>query len=125
MLISLLLRWALLSLAVILAAWATPDVHFDGGPLSALFVAVLVSLANVVAQWALRVLPTPGNFLLMAALTLLVNGIVVWIASIFTTSLQIDGLLGAITFALMVSVFAVGLVWLGSQVLERRDDVLT
>lgn len=122
LLLSLLLRWALLALAVVLAAWATPDVHFDGGAFSALWVAVLISLANVVAQWTLRLLPTPGSFLLLAALTLVVNGVVVWIASIFTTSLKIDGFLGAVTFALMVSVFAVGLAALGSLVLARFDD---
>lgn len=122
LLLSLLLRWAVLALAVVLAAWATPDVYFDGGAFSALWVAVLISLANVAAQWALRLLPTPGSFLLMAVLTLVVNGVAVWIASVFTTSLKIDGLLGAVTFALMVSVFAVGLAWLGSLVLARLDD---
>ena len=31
-----LLRWVLLAVAVVLAAWVTPDVDFGGGPLSAL-----------------------------------------------------------------------------------------
>ena len=48
------LRWALLALAVVLAAWVTPDVDFSGGPLSALVVAALVAAANVVAQHVLR-----------------------------------------------------------------------
>ena len=48
--VMVLLRWALLAVAVVLAAWVTPDVDFGGGPLSALVVAALVAAANELAQ---------------------------------------------------------------------------
>lgn len=115
-----LVRWALLAAAVVLAAWATPDVDFRGGPLSALVVAALVAAANVVAQLVIRWLPTPEGVLVLAATTLVVNGCVVWLASALTTRLQIDGIIAAITFALMVTVFSVALTWAGERLLERR-----
>ena len=94
--VMVLLRWALLAVAVVLAAWVTPDVDFGGGPLSALVVAALVAAANVVAQLLLRWLPTSDSMLVVAATTLVVNGCAVWLASAFTTRLQIDNIIAAI-----------------------------
>lgn len=119
--VAFILRWVLLALAVVLAAWATPDVDFSGGPLSALVVAALIAAANVVAQLALRWLPSPDNVLALAALTLVVNGCVVWLASVLTTRLSIDGFVAAVTFALMVTVFSVALGWAIQRVLDRFD----
>jgi uncharacterized membrane protein YvlD (DUF360 family) len=114
-----LLRWVLLALAVVLEAWVTPDVDLDGGPVSALVVAALVAAANVVAQLVLRLLPTPQGMLVLAAVTLVVNGCAVWLASALTTRLDIDGILAAITFALLVTVFSVALGWVGERLLPR------
>ena len=74
--VMVLLRWALLAVAVVLAAWVTPDVDFGGGPLSALVVAALVAAANVlgmtqVSQLLNQVLLWIPN-LLVAAVILLV-----------------------------------------------------
>jgi uncharacterized membrane protein YvlD (DUF360 family) len=113
------LRWALLALAVVLAAWVTPDVDFSGGPLSALVVAALVAAANVVAQLVLRWLPTSEHMLVLAAVTLVVNGCAVWLASALTTRLRIDNVVAAITFALMVTVFSVALTWAGERLVAR------
>ena len=117
----LLVRWALLALAVVLAAWVTPDVDFSGGPLSALVVAILVAAANVVAQVLLRWLPTSEHMLVLAAVTLVVNGCAVWLASALTTRLRIDNIIAAITFALMVTVFSVALTWVGERLVARSS----
>ena len=119
--VTVLVRWALLALAVVLAAWVTPDVDFSGGPVSALVVAVLVAAANVVAQLLLRWLPTSEHMLVLAAVTLVVNGCVVWLASALTTSLRIDNIIAAITFALMVTVFSVALTWVGDRLVARSS----
>jgi uncharacterized membrane protein YvlD (DUF360 family) len=119
--VMVLLRWALLALAVVLAAWVTPDVDFSGGPLSALVVAVLVAAANVVAQLLLRWLPTSEHMLVLAAVTLVVNGCAVWLASAFTSRLRIDNIVAAITFALMVTVFSVALTWVGERLVGRSS----
>ncbi|GAB2856766.1 phage holin family protein [Nocardioides pacificus] len=121
LLLSLLVRWVLLAAAVVLGAWATPDAHFRGGPATALFVAVLIGLANVIAHGALRVLPKPSNLLVLATLTLVVNGMAIWIASAFTSSLHIGGFVPAVTFTLMVSVFSVALTRLAWVLLDRYE----
>jgi putative membrane protein len=120
-LVSVLVRWAVLTGAVVLAAWATPDVDLRGGALWALWVAVLISLANVAAQLVMRLLPTPDSVLLLAGLTLAVNGAVVWAVSAVTSRLDIDGFVAAVTFALMVSVFSVALGVLAGKIFGRDD----
>lgn len=104
--LSVLIRWAVLAGAVVLAAWVTPDASLSGGPLTAMWVAVLIALANVVAGLVLRALPSPQQFLLLAVLTLAVNGLAVWVASAFTDSLTIDGFLPAVALAILISIFA-------------------
>lgn len=116
-LLSILLRWVILAAAVALAAWVTPDVTFEGGFLAALWVALLIALANVLVGLVMRVLPTPSAFLVTAALTLAVNGLAVWLASAFTDSLVVDGFLPAVGFALMVSIFAMVLTTLAVRLL--------
>ena len=116
-----LVRWALLALAVVLAAWATPDVDLRRGALSALVVAALIALANVLAEQALRLLPTPASVFLLAALTLLVNGLAVWLVSALTSRLEVDGFVAAVTFALMVSVFSIALSTLGTKIGRRYE----
>lgn len=119
--LSFLVRWALLALVVVLAAWATPDVDLRRGAVSALVVAALIALANLVAELVLRLLPTPASIFLLAGLTLLVNGLAVWLASALTSRLDVDGLLAAVTFALMVSVFSIALSTLGTKIGRRYE----
>ena len=112
-------RWLLLAVAVVLAAWSTPDVELRDGATSALVVAALIALANVVTQLGLQALPHPDSLLPLALLTLAVNGLAVWVVSAVTPRLEIDGALAAVTFALMVTVFSVGLSWWTARLLRR------
>jgi uncharacterized membrane protein YvlD (DUF360 family) len=58
---SVLARWGVLTAAVVLTSWLLPGVSLEGGPLSALWVALLIGLVNVVMQVLLRYLPTPAR----------------------------------------------------------------
>ncbi len=119
MLLSMLIRWALLTLAVVLAAWTVPGVDLRGGALTALWVALLIAVVNVLTQLLLRAVPKPGGLLVLAVLTLGVNGLAVWIVSAFTSGLHIDRFLDAVSFALMVTVFSVAFGHLGERTWGR------
>lgn len=114
--VSVLVRWALLAAAVALAAWVTPDVSLEGGFLPTMWVALLVSLANLLAYIALAVLPTPSSYALLAVLTVAVNSLAVWLVASWTDNLDVDGFLPAAGFVIMISVF--------SLVLARAVDRL-
>jgi len=104
--LSMFVRWTLLAAAVALTAWVMPDVSLEGGTLAALWVALLIALANVVVELLRRLLPEPGSFLLLAALTLAVNGLMVWLVSSLTSYLSVDGFLAAVGAALLISIFS-------------------
>jgi putative membrane protein len=107
--LSILVRWVLIAVAVVLAAWATPDVGLESDVASVVVVSVLIALANVLAQLALRLLPLPRSLILLAIVTFVVNGLAVLLVSAVTSRFQVDGLLAAVTFAVLLSVFSIAL----------------
>jgi putative membrane protein len=119
--LSILLRWVLLAAAVALSAWVMPDVSLEGGVLAALWVALLIALANVLVQVLLRRVPRPSSFLLLAALTLAVNGLMIWFVSAVTDNLTVDGFLAAVGAALLISIFSMVLSEAAARLLPDRD----
>ena len=119
-LLSILVRWVLLSVAVALAAWVVPDASLEGGAIAAMWVAVLIALANVVVVVILGKLPTPDAFWVVALVTLVVNGLVVWAVSALTDYLTVDGFLPAVGLAIMISIFSMVLTSLAVRLLDRE-----
>ena len=117
----LLVRWAILAGAVALTAWAMPDVAIDGGVWATVWVALLISLANIVVQGLMLFLPTPTSVLVLAAVTLAVNGLAVWAVSELSSSLDVDGFWSAVGAALLISVFSVALSALALRLLPQHD----
>jgi putative membrane protein len=120
--LSLLVRWVLLTAAVALTAWVMPEVSLEGGALAALWVALLIALANVAVEVLLRLLPTPGSFFLLAALTLGVNGLMVWLVSSVTSYLSVDGFLAAVGAALLISIFSMVLAAAAARLLPDTES---
>jgi putative membrane protein len=119
--LSVLVRWVVLAVAVVLSAWVTPDVTLSGGPVAAMWVAILIALANVLAGLVIRVLPKPSALVLLAALTLAVNGLAVWVVSAFTDYLTVDGFLPAVMVTIMISVFSLVLTALLLRLLPDEE----
>jgi putative membrane protein len=105
--LSFLVRWVLLAAAVALTAWVMPDVELEGGIWATLWVALLFGFANVVVQAVLAMLPTPNTFLVLAFVTLAVNGLLVWLISAVTSNFSVDGFLAAVGAAILISIFSV------------------
>ena len=120
--LSILVRWVLIAVAVVLAAWATPDVELESDVASVVVVSVLIALANVLAQLALRLLPLPRSLILLAVVTFVVNGLAVLLVSAVTPRFKVDGLLAAVTFAVLLSVFSIALSTLVPQSIQGGDD---
>jgi putative membrane protein len=120
--LSILVRWVLIAVAVALAAWATPDVELESTVTSVVVVSVLIALANVLAQLALRLLPLPRSLILLAVATFVINGLAVLVVSAVTPRLQVDGLLAAVTFAMLLSVFSIALSTLVPESIRGGDE---
>jgi putative membrane protein len=124
--LSFILRWAILAAAVALAAWVLPDVALEGGVWASLWVALLFGFANAAVQLIMQLLPTPGSLLVLALLTLAVNGLLVWAVSAVTSHFSVDGFLAAVAAAILISVFSVALEAIALRVLpdDQPDEVV-
>ena len=103
---SVLARWAVLTAAVVVTAWVLAGVSVERGPLSALWVALLIGLVNVVMQVLLRYLPTPRSPVVLAVVTLALNGLLIWVVSALTSRLTVDGFPTAVAAAAVISVLS-------------------
>jgi putative membrane protein len=119
--VSFLVRWVLLAAAVALTAWVLPDVALEGGVWASLWVALLIAFANVVVQLLLGIIPKPNALLVLALLTLAVNGLLVWAVSAVSSHFSVDGFVAAVGAAILISVFSVALEALASRLLPDGD----
>lgn len=103
MLKKLLIRWAVLALAVGLAAAIVPDVDINGGILTTLWVALLFGLVNAVIGPFLRLLALPFTLLTLGLFTLVVNAVLVAITAGLSDKLDVGGFFSAFLAALVIS----------------------
>ncbi|ALU40232.1 hypothetical protein AS188_11260 [Kocuria flava] len=120
MIVSLLVRWLVLTVAVELTAWLLPGVELRGGALAHLLVALLIGLANALAPLLTDRLPRPRSTVLLGLLTLTVNAVLIWAVSALTPWLGVSGLVAAAAAAVAVSLLATVLGVLADRALAAR-----
>lgn len=109
----LLIRWAILALALFVAAWAVPGIRVDGsGWIVYAAMAVILSLANAFVRPLLSLLTCPLILLTLGIFTWVINAVTLWIAStlatrVFHVGFYVDGFWPAFWGALIVSVVSV------------------
>ena len=102
----LLLRWILLALTIGAVAALLPGVHFDGGFLALLWVAVLFALVNGLLGTILRIITLPLTIVTLGLFGLVVNAILVSVTAALSSALSIDGFLWAVAAALLITVLS-------------------
>jgi putative membrane protein len=103
MLQKLLLRWAVLTLAVWLAAYIVPGVDVEGGFWTYVWVALLFGLVNAILGPFLRLLALPFTLLTLGLFALVVNGILVAITAGLSEKFSVGGFFEAFLAALVIS----------------------
>jgi putative membrane protein len=100
---SFLARWVVNAVGVVVAAAIVPGwIHYTGWLPVVIFAAVL-GLLNAVVRPALVVLTMPLTCLTLGFFTLVVNGLIFWLAARVTIGLEVRGFAGAFLGALIVS----------------------
>jgi putative membrane protein len=112
MLRNLLIRWAILAVAVAATAALLADVDISGGFLGVLWVAALFGLVNAIIGSILRILTLPITVVTLGLFALVVNGVLLAITAGLTSVLSVGGFLSTIWAALLISVFSAVLNWL-------------
>jgi uncharacterized membrane protein YvlD (DUF360 family) len=103
MLQKLLLRWAVLTLAVWLAAYVVPGVDVHGGFWTYVWVALLFGLVNAILGPFLRLLALPFTLLTLGLFALIVNGVLVAITAGLSDKFSVGGFFDAFLAALVIS----------------------
>jgi putative membrane protein len=106
MLQKLLLRWAVLTLAVWVAALVVPGVHVHGGVLTYIWVALLFGLVNAFLGPILRLVTLPFTLVTLGLFALVVNGVLVAVTAGLSSKLDVGGFFSAFLAALVISLIS-------------------
>lgn len=100
---NLLIRWAILALAVSAAAWLFDGVEVEGGFWSYVWVAAILGLLNAVVRPIILLLTLPITVLTLGLFILVVNAITLSITVWLSSSIEIDGFGTTVLAAAVIS----------------------
>jgi putative membrane protein len=98
---NLLTHWIASALVIGIAAYIVPGVEV--GITSALIATLVIGLVNFFIRPILLLVTLPLNILTLGLLTFVINGLLVLLASAIVPGFQVDGLLIAILFSLVLT----------------------
>ena len=90
------------AVAVLISAYVLPGVHVDGF-FTALVAAVLLSVVNTFIKPLIVILTLPINILTLGLFSLVINALMVMIVSAIVPGFEVDGLLWAFIFSVVLS----------------------
>lgn len=100
-----LLRILITSLAALLAAYLIPGVHI-ADYLTAVFLALVLALMNTFLKPVLIFLTLPMTVLTLGLFLLVINALIVLMASHFVKGFRVDGFWSALLFSILLSLFS-------------------
>lgn len=98
----LLLRWLILSVAIMTAAYVFPGIHVSGFG-AALFAALVLGVLNAFFRPILFILTLPINILSLGLFTFVINALLLMMTSGVTGGLVVDGFGSALLGSLIIS----------------------
>ncbi|MEW6669909.1 MAG: phage holin family protein [Thermodesulfobacteriota bacterium] len=98
----LLLRWLILTVAILVAAYVIEGIHVSGF-LSAFFAAAVLGILNAFFRPILIILTLPINVLSMGLFTFVINALLLMMASGVISGFQVRGFWSAILGSLIIS----------------------
>ncbi len=93
------------AVAVFAAAYLLPQVSVDA-PLTALWVALVLGVLNSTLKPILKLLTLPINFMTLGLFGLLINLLILYVATLIVPGFAIAGILGYVLFSLVMGVIA-------------------
>jgi|SRR3989344_9279594 len=101
----IIIHWVLSALLILATAYLLPGVSLSGFA-AALVVAVILGLLNALLKPLLIILTLPVNIVTLGLFTLVINGFLVWLASIIVPGFRFANFGYAILFALVLSLLS-------------------
>ncbi|HLC99586.1 MAG TPA: phage holin family protein [Patescibacteria group bacterium] len=106
--------WIINALAVLLAAYIVPGIVVSGF-YTALIVALVLGLVNLVIRPIVLLLTLPINILTLGLFTFVINGLLFWLVSTFIKGFEVRGFFAAILGSLVVSMVS----WFAGRLLAK------
>jgi len=109
----LLIRWAIMIVALIAAAWLVPGIHVASNAFTAFAaMAIILGLVNAVIRPLLKLLSCPLILLTLGLFIFVINAFTLWLASqvavnFFHVGFYVNGFFPAFFGALIVSIVSV------------------
>lgn len=98
----LFFNWLVAAIAVLVTSYVLPGVHV-AGLVAALVVVVILGLINAFIKPLLLLLTLPVNVLTLGLFTLVINALLVLLASAVVPGFQVDGFWWALLFSVILS----------------------
>lgn len=99
----LILKWFLMALAILIAAYFVPGVTV-GGLWAALWLAVFLAIINILIRPILVVITLPINILTLGLFTFVINALLILLSSSVIKGFEVDGFLTAVIFGIVLSI---------------------
>lgn len=99
----ILINWIVMAFAVIVSAYVLPGVTLSGF-WAALLAALVLGIINVFIKPLLIILTLPINILTLGLFTLVINALVIMMASGFTPGFKVNGFWNALLFSIVLSI---------------------
>jgi putative membrane protein len=106
MLLGILLRWIINAGVLYGISFIVPGVYFDGF-YPALILVVVLGIINAIIKPVLVLLTLPINILTLGLFTLVINGLLFWLASTFVKGFSVSGFWPAFVAALIFSLVSI------------------
>lgn len=113
---NLIVKWLIGALAVLVAAYLIPGIVVASF-YTALIVAALWGIVNVIVKPILVILTLPITILTLGLFTLVINALLFWFLGTIIKGFSVDGFIAAFLGALFVSVVS----FVGNKILVRND----
>ncbi|MBE9533974.1 MAG: phage holin family protein [Proteobacteria bacterium] len=101
----LILRWLILTFAIMTAAYLFPGIHVSGF-FSALFAALVLGILNAFFRPILFILTLPINVLTLGLFTFVINALLLMMTSGIIGGLVVDGFGSALLGSLIISLIS-------------------
>lgn len=100
-----IIRLLLNGLAVVLAAYLLPGVEIEGGFGTALLVALILAVVNIIVKPILVILTIPITILTLGLFLLVINAALILFVENLVSGFTVDGFWWALLFSLILSIF--------------------
>ena len=124
---NLLIRWAITSFSLFVAAWLVPGIRVAPEAWTSFaLMAIILGLVNSIIRPILKLLSCPLIILTLGLFVLIINGLTLWLASAiavrwFHVGFYVDGFGAAFLGALIVSLVSVILTALAGEEKRRPE----